>query len=58
LAAGNAMEHLHRPALQRFNESLAGGIPAMKEPKRIKWGATDYIVTRNETPHVRLLLLS
>src|SRR5215216_6093442 len=50
LAVGNATEHTHRPALQSFLESLADGITATNEPKRIKCGAPDYIVMRGETP--------
>jgi hypothetical protein len=49
-ATGNATEHTHRPALKSFIESLADGITATNEPKRIKCGAPDYIVMRGETP--------
>ncbi len=50
LSAGNATEHTHRPALKSLVESLRAGITATNEPKRIKCGAPDYIVTRGETP--------
>ncbi len=50
LAAGNATEHTHRPALKSFIEQLADGITATNEPKRVRCGAPDYIVTRGETP--------
>lgn len=50
LAKGNATEHTHRPALKTLLESLAPGITATNEPKRIKCGAPDYILTRGETP--------
>ncbi|HKR02374.1 MAG TPA: hypothetical protein VJT09_16985 [Pyrinomonadaceae bacterium] len=32
LAAGNATEHTHRPALKSFIEQLADGITATNEP--------------------------
>ncbi len=50
LAQGNATEHTHRPALKSFIESLATGITATNEPKRVRCGAPDFIVTRGETP--------
>lgn len=50
LKAGNATEHTHRPALKSFIESIADDIVATNEPKRIKCGAPDFIVTRGETP--------
>jgi hypothetical protein len=50
LSAGNATEHTHRPALKSFIESLADDITATNEPKRVKCGAPDFIVTRGETP--------
>ena len=50
LAAGDATEHTHRPALKSFIESLAEGITATSEPKRERCGAPDYNVTRVETP--------
>ena len=50
LAAGNATEHTHRPALKSFIESFGEGTTATNEPKRIRCGAPDFIVTRGETP--------
>ena len=48
--AGNATEHTHRPALKDFIESLATGIVATNEPRRVKCGAPDYIITKGHTP--------
>ncbi|MGH9944885.1 MAG: N-6 DNA methylase, partial [Pyrinomonadaceae bacterium] len=50
LAAGNATEHTHRPALKAMIEALAAGVVATNEPKRIKCGAPDFIVTRGPVP--------
>jgi hypothetical protein len=50
LRAGNATEHTHRPALKAFIEQIAAGITATNEPRRIKCGAPDYIVTRGTIP--------
>ncbi|MDH4101198.1 MAG: N-6 DNA methylase [Nitrospirota bacterium] len=50
LAAGNATEHTHRPALKNLVESLASNITAVNEPKRIRCGAPDFIVTRAHIP--------
>lgn len=50
LAKGNATEHTHRPALKTLIESFASGITATNEPKRVKCGAPDYIVTRGDVP--------
>jgi predicted helicase len=50
LSLGNATEHTHRPALKDFVESLENGITATNEPKHVKCGAPDYIVTKGETP--------
>ena len=50
LAAGNATEHTHRPALKSFVESLRSGIVATNEPKREQYGAPDFAVMRGETP--------
>jgi predicted helicase len=49
-AAGNATEHTHRPALKELIESLATGIVATNEPRRVKCGAPDYVVTKGSTP--------
>ncbi len=50
LAAGNATEHTHRPALKELIESIAKGVVATNEPKRSKYGAIDFVVTRGRTP--------
>jgi len=50
LAHGDATEHTHRPALKSLLESLAKGITATNEPKRIACGAPDFIITRKNTP--------
>lgn len=48
--AGNATEHTHRPALKDLIEAFQPGIIATNEPKRIKCGAPDYIITRKDIP--------
>lgn len=48
--AGNATEHTHRPALKDLIESLATGIVATNEPRRVACGAPDYIITKGHTP--------
>ena len=48
--AGNATEHTHRPALKELVENLAPGIIATNEPRRVKCGAPDYIITKGHTP--------
>ena len=51
LAAGNATEHTHRPALQGLLESLEPGLTATNEPKRMTdVGAPDYILVRRGVP--------
>lgn len=50
LSGGLATEHTYRPALQRFIESSTRGITATNEPKRVKCGAPDFIITRKEIP--------
>jgi len=35
-AAGNAIEHTHRPALKDLIETIAAGITATNEPRRVK----------------------
>jgi len=47
LQAGNATEHTHRPALKTLIESLASGVTATNEPKRVECGAPDFAVTEN-----------
>ncbi len=46
LAAGNATEHTHRPALKTLVEGLAKGVIATNEPQRIECGAPDFLVTK------------
>lgn len=48
--AGNATEHTHRPALKTLLEAFEHGVTATNEPKRIKCGAPDYIITRKDIP--------
>ncbi|HEX8220412.1 MAG TPA: type ISP restriction/modification enzyme [Chloroflexia bacterium] len=43
---GNDTEHTHRPALKTLLEALAPGTTATNEPKRVKVGAPDYVITR------------
>lgn len=50
LKRGNATEHTYRSTLKALLESLFPGIVATNEPKRIKAGAPDYVITRGETP--------
>jgi hypothetical protein len=38
LQAGNATEHTHRPALKTLIESMAAGVTATNEPKRVECG--------------------
>ena len=46
LAAGNATEHTHRPALKALLEGAVTGVTATNEPKRIECGAPDFVVSR------------
>ena len=46
LKPGNATEHTHRPALKKLIESLATDIVATNEPKRVKHGAPDFIISK------------
>jgi len=48
--AGNATEHTYRPALKDLLEAFQPGVTATNEPKRIKCGAPDYIITRKDIP--------
>ena len=43
-------EHTFRPALKALLEALAPGTTATNEPKRVKCGAPDFVVTRGQTP--------
>jgi hypothetical protein len=49
-AAGRATEHTYRPALQKLVESIAKGVTATNEPRRIACGAPDFIITRDDIP--------
>jgi hypothetical protein len=50
VAKGNATEHSFRPALINLIEASAKGVKATNEPKRVKAGAPDLIVTRGQIP--------
>mgnify|MGYP000880959254 FL=1 len=45
---GNATEHTFRGLLEQLIESLVPDVRATNEPKRIKCGAPDYILTKKE----------
>src|SRR6266568_2465621 len=47
---GNATEHTYRSNLKKLLETLAPSITATNEPKRVKCGAPDFIVTNKQTP--------
>src|SRR6266487_261682 len=47
---GNATEHTYRSTLKELLETLFPGISATNEPKRIKCGAPDFIITNKQTP--------
>src|SRR5260221_10266383 len=47
---GNATEHTYRPNLKGLLEALYPGITATNEPKHVKYGAPDFIITRKQTP--------
>ena len=44
--AGIATEHTYRPALQQLLAASTGGISVTNEPKRVKCGAPDYVISR------------
>ncbi len=48
--AGNATEHTHRPALKTLIQAFQPNVIATNEPKRIKCGAPDFIVSRKDIP--------
>jgi hypothetical protein len=50
LKQGDATEHTHRPALKALIESLAAGVTATNEPKRVACGAPDFSLTRKKVP--------
>lgn len=47
---GNATEHTYRSALEELLQAFDPTVIATNEPKRIKCGAPDFIVTRKQTP--------
>ena len=47
---GNATEHTYRAALQELLEALFSDITVTNEPKRIKCGAPDLIITKKQIP--------
>lgn len=47
---GKATEHTYRGALQSYIEDLFNNIQAVNEPKRVKCGAPDYIVSKGQIP--------
>lgn len=49
-SVGNATEHTHRPALKELLESLADGVVATNEPRRVQCGAPDFIITKGQSP--------
>jgi predicted helicase len=48
--AGNSTEHSYRGDLQLLLSTILEGISVTNEPKRIKCGAPDYILTRKDVP--------
>lgn len=50
LVTGISTEHTYRPALKAYVERLSKGVLATNEPKRVKCGAPDFIVTRGVVP--------
>ncbi len=48
--AGNATEHTYRGTLAQLIESLLPHILVTNEPKRYKFGAPDYILTKKDIP--------
>src|SRR6266702_6616937 len=47
---GNATEHTYRSNLKKLLETLAPSVTATNEPKRVKCGAPDFIITHKQTP--------
>ena len=50
LVGGQATEHTYRPALKALLESFAHGIAATNEPRRVRCGSPDFVITRAQTP--------
>src|SRR6266566_8444143 len=47
---GNATEHTYRSNLKKLLETQTPGVTATNEPKRVKCGAPDFIITQKQTP--------
>ena len=47
-ATGNATEHSYRSAIEALFNSLAEGVSALNEPRRVKCGAPDFIINKGE----------
>ncbi|MBS1248885.1 MAG: hypothetical protein MAG431_00452 [Chloroflexi bacterium] len=47
---GQATEYSHGSALEELLESLADGVQAINDPKRVECGAPDFIILRGKTP--------
>ncbi len=47
---GNATEHTYRSNLKKLLETLAPNVTATNEPKHVKCGAPDFIITQKQTP--------
>ena len=47
---GNATEHTYRSNLKKLLETLAPNVTATNEPKRVKCGAPDFIITQRQPP--------
>ncbi len=47
---GNATEHTYRSYLKNLLETLYPDVTATNEPKRVKYGAPDFIIARKQTP--------
>jgi hypothetical protein len=56
LQQGIASEHTHQPALKAFIETVCTSTIATNEPKRIKCGAPDFIVTNEEAHPIYIQL--
>ncbi len=50
LARGNASELTYRPVLEAFIENYKKGLSVTNEPRRIKCGAPDLLISRKEVP--------
>ncbi len=50
LKRGDATEHTYRPALKEMLETMLPGVTVTNEPKRVKAGAPDYVITKGQTP--------